>query len=89
VSEYRGPALITAQGPKPVEVDALLVANRDAATGLTTWGGRVAALAGSSLMAFFGADALTLHVEGQSVAIIMTLLGQSSSEIKGAGPAPF
>ena len=81
--------MITADGTTPLEVDAFFVAQRDRHTGLTTWGGRVTPIQGESLLPVFRAGGAVVHVAGRSCPIIITSLGEASSEIQGAGPAPF
>jgi hypothetical protein len=81
--------MITADGMTPVEADALLVSSRERRTGLTTWGGRVTPILGASLLPFFRSEAIQVHVGGRSCVVIITSLGEASSEIQGAGPAPF
>ena len=81
--------MITADGTTPLEVDAFFVAKRDPHTGLTSWGGRVTPIQGESLLPSFRAEGVTVHVAGRSCPIIITSLGEASSEIHGPGPAPF
>jgi hypothetical protein len=89
VGEYRGPAMLTADGRTPVEVLAALVSKRDLRSRRWSWRGRVKAIDGASLLDFLRADDVQLHVDGRPNPCKVTSLGSANSEVEGLAPPTF
>jgi Domain of unknown function (DUF4873) len=89
VGEYRGPAMLTADGQTPVEVLAALVAQRDLLSRRWTWRGRVTPVHGTSLLDFLRAENVQIHVDGRPNLCRITSLGTANSEVEGLGPPTF
>ena len=89
MSEYAGPATITAPDAEPVPVTAFLFSTRDPATGLGVWGGRATVEPPATLWEAYNSIWAVLTIGDRSGDIIITSYGEESSELQGSGEPPF